>query len=143
MTNKNESVVSVFGNTINIVVYHNGNKHLFFKGDDKFEKIYKSLIETTNLSHDMPAFGVSLHDETNNELKTGTWVELVFEFENSFNDMPFDTLLFKVEAENSGFNLIRKFNGKYEGRCFYLSLADNMSKLQKTIDSVLNDWVKM
>lgn len=139
MINKNESVVSVFENTINIVVYHNGNKHLYFKGDDKFEKIYKSLIETTNLSHNMPAFGVSLHDETINALKTGTWVELVFDSEKSFNDMPFDTLLFKVEAEDSGFNLIRKFDGKYEGRCFYLSLDDNMNNLKNTIDSVLND----
>ena len=139
MTNKNESVVSVFEKTINLIVYDNGNKHLYFKGDDKFEKIYKSLIETTDLSHDMPAFGVSLHNETNNALKTGTWVELVFDTEKSFNDMPFDTLLFKVEAEDSGFNLIRKFDGKYEGRCFYLSLDDNMNNLKNTIDSVLND----
>ena len=139
MTNKNESVVSVFEKTINLIVYDNGNKHLYFKGDDKFEKIYKSLIETTDLSHDMPAFGVSLHNETNNALKKGTWVELVFDTEKSFNDMPFDTLLFKVEAEDSGFNLIRKFDGKYEGRCFYLSLDDNMNNLKNTIDSVLND----
>ena len=139
MTNKNESVVSVFEKTINLIVYDNGNKHLYFKGDNKFEKIYKSLIETTDLSHDMPAFGVSLHNETNNALKTGTWVELVFDTEKSFNDMPFDTLLFKVEAEDSGFNLIRKFDGKYEGRCFYLSLDDNMNNLKNTIDSVLND----
>lgn len=133
-----ESVVSVFNQTANIAVYNNGEKSLFFKGDDKFESILNSLYAITNDSNDMPALGVALNSEVVNAKQQGVWIELVFDSEKSFNDMPFECLLFEVNPKNSGFNLIRKTNGKYDGRCFYLSLQNDMKLLSKTLTKLLN-----
>jgi len=105
------------------------------KGDQKFEKILNSLKNITKYSHEMPAFGVSLDELTREEMQTGTWLELIFDNTYEYNEMPFDALLIKVEKDAYGFNLIRKQNGKYEGRCFYLSLEGSMKELYDEIDT--------
>ena len=64
----------------------------------------------------MPAVGVSIDNLTREEMKSGSWIELEFDQCYIFNEMPFDALLIKVEKDNYGFNLIRRHNGKYEGR---------------------------
>ena len=71
----------------------------------------------------MPAFGVSLDYETQNELKQGEWLQVNFSFEENANGLLFNSLLFKLDTV-SGFNLIRLHNGKYEGRCIYLDFDD-------------------
>ena len=106
------------------------------KGDDKFEQIIVVLKNVTKHAHDMPAFGVSLDDLTINEMKEGIWLELVFNEPYVFNEMPFEALLIKVEKDIYGFNLIRKNNGKYDGRCFYLSLNESMNDLYEKINSL-------
>ena len=50
--------------------------------------------------------------------------------------MDFEGLLIKVEKDWHGFNLIRKNNGKYDGRCFYLSLENSMDELYETLHKV-------
>ena len=70
----------------------------------------------------MPAFGVSLNDETIQAKQTGVWIELFYETTCLNNEMPFDSLLIQVEPENTGFNVIRKYDDKYDGRCFYIDL---------------------
>ena len=130
-----ESITDSFDSSVQMVITIENMTTTLEEGDDKFEKILNSLKEITKHSHDMPAFGVSLDDLTREEMQTGMWLELIFDKTYSFNDMPFESLLIKVDKDAYGFNLIRKHNGNYEGRCFYLSIQESMNKLYQEINS--------
>ena len=85
----------------------------------------------------MPAFGVALHNDTIEVMTKGIWVEFIFDNTKSHNEMLFDSLLINVVGEHSGFNIIRKYQGQYEGRCFYVDLIDNnLSTLEEYIKSI-------
>lgn len=131
--NQNNSITDYFNHTSAITIIKNGEKFSFLKGDDKFQSLLSSLIIVTKNSQDMPAFGVSLDNETKSKLLSGTWIELEFNETNFFNQMPFDALLIEVDETYQGINIIRKNNGTYDGRCFYLNLKNNMSELSITI----------
>ena len=75
-------------------------------------------------AHEMPAYGVSLNDETTKAMKSGVWAEFSFGRELSSGGMPYEKLLINVEPEWTGFNLIR-YTAKhgYDGRCFYYDLV--------------------
>ena len=73
----------------------------------------------------MPAFGVSLHTETLDVLETDNWLQINFLKELQINGLNFNALLFKMEKTN-GFNLIRLYNNKYEGRCIFLDLNEEI-----------------
>ena len=85
---------------------------------------------------DMPAFGVSLDGETREAMKSGYWLELLFDGEHNFNKMNFEALLINVNSDYTGFNIIRKVNGKYEGRCFFLNLNGTMGQLFDAIQDI-------
>ena len=138
MNSKNNanSICDYFSNISNIATYTNEGKSLYFRGDDKFEALLSALKTITDNSHDMPAYGVAQDKDVIEAKKNGTWIELVFDKTEIFNEMPFDALLIEVKSEDSGFNLIRKHNGKYDGRCFYLSLSGNMKPLFDKINEV-------
>lgn len=131
--NENSSITTYFSKSESISIYKNGETKTFKNGDDEFKVLLNALNEVTKNSHDMPAFGVSLNDETMHEKRNNVWIELNFNKEESFNEMPFESLLIKVQKNDQGFNLIRKYNNKYDGRCFYLNLANNMEKLYNLI----------
>ena len=116
-----------------VIVSVDGQETALIKGDDKYEEVMGALLEITKNSHEMPAFGVSLDDMTREDKKHGVWVELVFDGAMEHNEMPFEALLIYVNKDYQAFNLVRKNNGKYEGRCFHLSLEKNMQKLSDTI----------
>lgn len=130
------SICNFFTKASKIVTYTNIGKTEYTKGNDKFEALLLALENITNDSHDMPAYGVSLDNEVINATKKGTWIELVFDTTQKYKEMPFDALLINVESESSGFNLIRKHNNKYDGRCFYLNLKENMKELFEVINNI-------
>jgi len=99
---------------------------------DEFHKIKNNLLLIFSNSRLMPAFGVSLHKETLNELKSGAWLQINFSQPQTKNGLPFNALLFKLE-ETKGFNLIRLFDGKYEGRCLFLDL-DQQTNLKDIVE---------
>ena len=133
MDKDKKSITDYFYDAGSITICHNDKKCLFFKGDDKFELVLDKLKTTTESAHDMPAFGVSIHKDTISAKEDGTWLELNFDSPQEFNEMPFESLLFEIKPDDQGFNLIRKFNGKYDGRCFYLNLNTSMKKLYDLI----------
>ncbi|MBQ8615413.1 MAG: hypothetical protein IJ415_02485 [Clostridia bacterium] len=104
-------------------VFESGNIRVISKGNEVFNKILKNIEELFSTSRVMPAFGVSLHDETLNALKQDNWLQINFNEELEKNGLPFSSLLFKLEI-TSGMNLIRLYNGKYDGRCIYLDLNE-------------------
>lgn len=129
-----ENITDSFDYVSKMIVTIENKETSFEKGNDKFEVILKALKDVTEYAHDMPAFGVSLDDLTKEEMKTGSWLELGFNKTYEFNEMPFDGLLIKIEKDIYGFNLIRRNNKKYEGRCFYLSLSESMNELYNIIN---------
>ena len=113
-------------------IFEDGERKLILTTDKQFNQIYNSVYELFLSSRLMPAFGVSLHDETLNEITKGDWLQINFKKEMNKNGLPFNSLLFKIEEVN-GFNLIRLYENKYDGRCLYLDLNEivNLKHLLK------------
>ena len=114
-----------FTNSNKIIIYKNGNKKTFEKGSNAYNQITNEFLHTINNAHEMPAFGVSIHEQTSEALKTGLWIKFEFETEQTHNEMPFKALLINIMPDYKGFNLIREYENRYEGRCFYLDLDNN------------------
>ena len=132
-----KSITNYFSKATAITVIHNGTKSSYLKGDDKFEEILSALNKITASSHDMPAYGVSLDKDTKKAIESGLWLELKFKKAETFNELPFESLLFEINESYQGFNLIRKNNNTYDGRCFYLNLKTNMKHLNTVILNIL------
>ena len=119
-----------------IVVYEDSKYTEYLNTDDNYQIVLDALENLCENSHEMPAFGVSLHNETIIAKNSGLWIELIFNRTIVHNDMPFTKLLIEVNSDYSGFNIIRFYDDKYEGRCFYLDLDKNMSELNNLIKSI-------
>ena len=85
----------------------------------RFESTLLKLKNLFSSARLMPAFGVSLHQETLDALNAGQWLKISFSHEQNVNGLLFDALVFQL-SQSAGLNLIREYNGKYEGRCIYL-----------------------
>ena len=113
-----------------INVYNNGEVTVYRQDEEQYNQIVDGWIILTENSREMPAFGVSLNNETLEARKSGLWVEFVFVKRYEHHGMPFEKLLIKVEKEWHGFNIMR-YNSQsgYSGRCFFFDLVgENMSK---------------
>ena len=113
-----------------INVYNDGEVAVYRQGELPYKQIVESWTVLCENAHEMPAFGVSLNNETIKAKEIGLWVEFVFDKQYSHNNMSFEKLLVKVEKEWQGFNIVR-YNARdgYNGRCFFLDLGGkNMSE---------------
>ena len=54
----------------------------------------------------------------------------------NYADMEFDRLLIEIKPNMYGFNIIRGIGDLYEGRCYYLNLSDDSTKLYKFLKSM-------
>ena len=124
-------------NTNHMVVFCDGTQFTYHKGDDKCEIVLSEFVNTIKNASEMPALGVSLDNETQSALAEGLWIEFVFHTTQIHNEMPFDALLIKINPEDSGINLIRKHNGKYDGRCFYLNLKTTLKNFSQLIKEII------
>lgn len=130
---KFDNLLDCFNYVSAINIIEENEVQVSYPGQERFEKIISALKEITEYCHEMPAFGVSIDELTKDDKKHGTWIELEFNRPCSHDAMSFEALLIKIEPKYYGFNLIRRNSGKYEGRCFYLSLEGNMQKLSDAI----------
>ena len=124
-------ISNVFENADCINVHTEGVVKAYKSGTDEFKGIIACWYEMIEGAYDMPAFGVSLHNETLDAMKSGRWIEFEFDNKQEHNGMSFEKLLIQVESGFKGFNLIR-YNAEkgYYGRCFYFNLVDkDMSQL--------------
>ncbi len=106
-------------------VFTKGKEEIIAKDHEKFSKIKEKLNYVFFVSRLMPAYCVSLHQETQQAMQNEKWFQINFKETLLKNELPFSALLFKLE-EVSGFNLIRLHENKYEGRCLYLSLDETI-----------------
>lgn len=105
-------------------IYNEGQIITYYMGDVPFDDILSAWKLMIKPAHEMPAFGVSLNNQTKEAIKSGLWIEFVFNRILESNGMPYEKLLINIETGSSGFNLIRylKPDG-YCGRCFYYDLV--------------------
>ena len=131
--NVNENnLIDTLKNIDSFEIFENGKQKKILINDKKFNKIKTSLEDLFSNSKLMPAFGVSLHNETLKEMMKGNWLQINFSNEINISGMLFNALLIKLEKTN-GVNLIRLYNNKYEGRCIYLDFEEEID---------LNDLIK-
>ena len=125
-TELNEIISS--SETIN--VYNDGVVTSYRQGETSYNQIVEGWKELCENAREMPAFGVSLNNETIEARGVGLWVEFVFDLPHTHSNMTFEKLLLKVEKQWQGFNIVRyNSQGGYSGRCFFLDLAGgNMSQ---------------
>ena len=112
-----------------IYIFTNGSKLVLQRPEEQFKFLIDQIQNLFQNSRLMPAFGVSLHEETQNALMEDEWIQLNFPKTLSVDGLEFDSLLFKIET-TGGMNLIRLVNGKYEGRCFYLDFQEMLDLKQ-------------
>ena len=122
---KFDSVQSSFASSEQIEIINEGRSVIFDKGTDEYYSILFEFEKMIYGSHQMPAFGVSLDSLTREEMKKGLWVRFIFDGVNYNGDLPFESLLIQVVDDYSGFNVIREYEGKFDGRCFYIDLVNN------------------
>lgn len=118
-------------------VYENGNKKTLDKTSKEFALTLKNVENVFKTARVMPAFGVSLHEETLKEIRNDNWLQINFSKQMNKNDLLFNSLIFKLEKTN-GINLIRLYNGKYEGRCIFLDFDDEVD-LNELINKLANN----
>lgn len=117
-----------------VEIYNNGELvNLSSDEFDKFENLFSDALEN---SRQTPAYGVSIHDLTIKEMKSGIWLRFKFEQTIYKSQMPFDELLMKIDKNSYGVNIIRGNNGRYEGRCYYLELENNFDNLYDFITTI-------
>lgn len=123
--NNENTLVDLIEKIESFDIFIDGKKKYVDKKNFRFEALkdeLKSVFISANL---MPAFGVSLHEETQNEMQSNRWLQINFSQTQWKNGLPFDSLLIKIE-KTSGFNLIRLYENKYSGRCLFLALDDEV-----------------
>lgn len=133
----NNNILEILTTSNEIVIYNNNTTTTYETDNEEFITITEEIIKLSQVCREAPAFGVSLHNETLEAMKSGLWIEFNFNKTISHNDMPFDSLLIQVVKDYTGFNIIRKCDNKYEGRCFYVDLIDsNLSSLESTLKTL-------
>ena len=101
------------------------------------EKITNTMYDVCKDSHDIPALSISIHEETMKNLQQNMWLIFKYSKTQYHSEIPFDELLIEVNPNYYGFNIIRKYRGKYEGRCFYITLNNDMRKLYDCINTLI------
>ena len=116
-------------------VYIEGSVKAYPVGCEKFEEICVRWNEMLVGAHQMPAFGVSLHEDTLREMQKGVWAEFEFDGRFTSNEMSYEKLLVAVRPDWCAFNIIRYVEEQgYYGRCFHYNLgANDMSAFYKVL----------
>lgn len=116
----------------------NGDSYLFEFSGDFYDGLMSEMRAVFKGSYQVPSLGVSLDKTTREDMQTGYWVEFLFENVSYNSDMPFESLLIKLENNSYGLNVIRKYQDKYEGRNFYINLKRDTSNLYRYIKNNYN-----
>lgn len=130
-------IFDVFEDAEGITLYKDDNKTEYSSVDRDFELILDGFNGLLKGARQMPAFGVSLDGDTRKAMQNGVWVEFSFSRQLICYEMKFEKLLVNIVPEYRGFNIIRyNSEGGYDGRCFYISLAYDMSNFYNLLLSL-------
>ena len=105
--------------------------------EEEQANLEQKLFELFEGSHTMPALGVMFDEMYREEIQNGKFVSLKFGRVLEVNGLPFDELVFRVDADSYGFNLYRGVRGVFQGRCIYIDLVDkNMQEFYDFINNL-------
>lgn len=124
--NRENTMVDVLDKIDSFTIFKEGKQIEINKENKTFNYIFSKLETIFQKGQIMPAFGVSLHNETQNALKSDKWLQINFREELTKNGLPFSALLFKLDSI-SGVDLIRLVDGKYDGRCIHLNFFEELN----------------
>lgn len=133
-----EQIDEIFDKCKEIKIYIDNISTTYQKGSKEFNDMLQLWQIRVNSGYEMPAFGVSIHDLTIKELEKGIYIEFIFDKQESHNDMPYETLLVKLQENQYGYQLIRQYDGKYQGRCLYINTTEVNDDLLNYIQSNIN-----
>lgn len=119
------TIVDTFDNISSIDIFNDGKCNTLDAKDEKFLFLIDKLKDTFSHGHLMPAFGVSIHNLTIKEMRQGDWIKLNFNKEQEKNGLPFSALLFRIDNVY-GMNLIREYEGRFDGRCIYIDFDESI-----------------
>ena len=127
----------IFSEAQMVKVYNDGQEIVMsqqVKSD--FDTLF---VEALDDARQMPAFGVSIHKLTVEEMKSGIWVKFIYQQTMEVDGMPFDELLVHVQKDMHGVNIIRGNGGSYNGRCFYLDLNGTLDEVYDFLANLENE----
>lgn len=131
------NIQQIFDEVQEINIYRNGNIARCLPSQMSYKLVINGFKNLLAGARQMPAFGVSLNDETKTALSSGTWVEFDFKKRMEYDEMPFEKLLMETVPAHTGFNLSRyNSEGGYSGRCYYFDLPRNMEEFYDILQSV-------
>ena len=128
-----DNFCDVVNKSYQMQIIYDGEAKIYSENNELFVDIISEMLSIFKESREMPSLGVSLDDLTREEMKKGIWIQLDFEDEMVYSGMSFDSLLLKLEYNSCGLSVIRKYQGLYEGRCYYFDLRGNYNQLIETI----------
>ena len=123
--NNENTLVDLIDQIESFDFFVDGKKESINKESERFENTKQNLQDVFSSARLMPAFCVSLDSETQNVMQEEQWLQINFKEIQWKNELPFNSLLIKLE-KTSGFNLIRLFENKYNGRCLFLALDEEV-----------------
>lgn len=131
------TVQQIFDEVQQISIYNNGSAVKLLPAQMGYKLVINAFKNLLSDARQMPAFGVSLDDQTREAIKEGMWVEFDFGKKLWYSEMSFEKLLVNVVSSYSGFNVIR-YNAQdgYSGRCYYFALSGDMSPFYDILQSV-------
>ncbi len=94
---------------------------------------HEQLADMLQGSYTAPAFGVCMDDQVKEERQQGVWLEFDVAGEHEHNDLPYTRLLINIQPDFYGYNVLRYYDGKYDGRCIYLNLSHNSTSFYEYI----------
>ena len=130
----NLSLLDCFNNAPLLKAYSDGQELLM--DEQALQEFGKLLSDALQESVEMPAFCVSIHDQTLESFNMGIWVRFIYFQPQVHKNMPYDELLIKIEKDTFGLNVIRGNFGRMEGRCFFLNLKNNFNQLYDYLNSL-------
>ena len=127
----------IFGEAQMVKVYNDGQEIVMSEeSKSDFDTLF---VEALDNARQMPAFGVSIHKLTVEEMKSGIWVKFIYQQTMEADGMPFDELLVHVQKDMHGVNIIRGNGGSYNGRCFYLDLNGTLDEVYDFLANLENE----
>lgn len=131
------TVQEIFDEVQQIDIYDNGSNIKLLPAQMGYKLVINAFKNLLAGARQMPAFGVSLDNETRAAMSEGLWVEFDFGKQLWYSQMSFEKLLVQVVSSYSGFNVIRyNADGGYHGRCYYFALDGDMSNFYNILKSV-------
>lgn len=88
-----------------------------------FSTFRDKIVDKLKNARVLPALAVCSHEEVMENIKSGDWIQINFDETKELNGLPFDSLLFNMR-EGNGYNLIRKYQGEYGGRCIFVYIEE-------------------